>query len=491
MVARRACMAAGILVALAYGAVASAAGGFEDVRERLCSAARDARVPSIAVAIFQDGRILFEGGCGWADREKQITATAHTRYAIASVSKPLTATGLMTLVQAGRIDLDRPVNDYLGGALLRARIGDVRQATVRRIADHTSGLPLHWQFFYADQPFAVPPFEETLQRYGNLVSIPGERFSYSNLNYGILGSVVERVAGEPFWKFMRAQVFLPLGMTNTSVGIEHAPPGETAILYGKDGRPLPRHRSNHPGASDVYSSVHDLALFGLFHLGAHRRGQVPILDDSHLEEMHRQTAQNGDRGFGYGIGFEVSTFRGHRMVHHSGGMDGASSNLLLFPQQGLGIVALANARPAPLDTVTNAILAELLTGWKEAADEPAAPTPAFSPSAELLGKWRGTLSTYARDLPMSLEFVAGGAVRARLGDQSWVAVEGMTFNDGLFKAELTARIGTPDVERDRYRLLLSLQLRGTALTGGATALDEGPRARSALTHWVELGKEGG
>ncbi len=147
----------------------------------------DRSVPSITVAVAQNGRIVWEEGFGWADRERRIRANEHTVYSLASISKSFTATGLMTLVQAGKIDLDAPLNEYLGTSKVRARVGDITAATVRRVANHTSGLPLHYQFFYADEPFEPPSMDETIARYGNLVTPPGEEFQYSNLGYGLLG----------------------------------------------------------------------------------------------------------------------------------------------------------------------------------------------------------------------------------------------------------------------------------------------------------------
>jgi CubicO group peptidase (beta-lactamase class C family) len=161
--------------------------------------------PSLAVAVARDGRILWEGGFGWADRERRIGATEHTPYSLASISKPITATGLMILVEARKVDLDRPVNDYLGSARLRARVGDAAQATIRRVANHTSGLPLHYQFFYADEPYRPPSMDETILRYGNLVTMPGERYEYSNLGFGILDYVIARTAGRPYDDFMRTE----------------------------------------------------------------------------------------------------------------------------------------------------------------------------------------------------------------------------------------------------------------------------------------------
>src|SRR3979490_392869 len=114
---------------------------FDGVRQSIRRQLVETQAPSIAVAVAKDGRIIWEQGFGWADREKRITADEHTMYSVASISKPITATGLMTLVQAEKINLDRPVNEYLGNARLRGHAGDAAQATVRRVANHSSGLP--------------------------------------------------------------------------------------------------------------------------------------------------------------------------------------------------------------------------------------------------------------------------------------------------------------------------------------------------------------
>ena len=192
---------------------------FDPVRERIAKGLVDTNLPSIAVAVARDGQIIWEQGFGWADRENRVPASEHTLYSIASVSKPITATGLMVFKERKKIDLDKPINDYLGDAKLQARVGDAAAATVRRVANHTSGLPLHYQFFYADEAYKPPTREETIHRYGNLVTAPGERFQYSNLGYGVLDYVVERSAGKKFADAMREEVFLPLGMTHTSIDV--------------------------------------------------------------------------------------------------------------------------------------------------------------------------------------------------------------------------------------------------------------------------------
>ena len=94
---------------------------FDGIRAFIRKQLVETQMPSIAVAVARDGKILWEEGFGWADREKRIAATEHTMYSLASISKPITATGLMVLAGAGKIELDRPINEYLGNAKLRAR----------------------------------------------------------------------------------------------------------------------------------------------------------------------------------------------------------------------------------------------------------------------------------------------------------------------------------------------------------------------------------
>lgn len=471
-------------------AVSAQADRFDLIRERIRSDLVEQSIPSVAVAVVQDGKIVWEQGFGWADRERRIPANEHTVYSLASVSKPMTGTGLMTLVQAGKIDLERPINDYLGAAKLRARVGDVAMATVRRVADHSSGLPVHWQFFYADEPYRQPSIDATILHYGNLVTAPGERFNYTNLGYGILDHVISRVSARAFADFMRQEVFLPLGMTRSCVELAPALRPYAAIRYGADGLPLPDYAANHPGASAVWSSVHDVARFALFHLKGHLADQQAILTDVSLDEMHRRTVDRG-AGFGYGLGFEVSRVHGYRMVHHSGGMDGVATNLMLFPEQRLGIVVLQNSRSHTDPSIAELIAHEMLPDWPLVswADRPAA-TKSYQTPQLLRGTWQGVLATYLADVPLQLSFTADDSVQVRLGGQPATLVGEPHFQDESFSGDFQGRIGTPDTDQYEYRISLALKLRGNVLNGAATAIQQHPvRGRTALSHWVELHRQ--
>ena len=139
-------------IALIWASSVSSYQSFDSARTSDFRRITDGQVPSIAVAVARKGSVLWEEGFGWADQERKIPATSDTIYSIASISKPFTATGLMTLVQKGQIDLDAPVNKYLRGeSEIKALVGDAKDATVKRVANHTSGLPLHGNFFYEDE----------------------------------------------------------------------------------------------------------------------------------------------------------------------------------------------------------------------------------------------------------------------------------------------------------------------------------------------------
>jgi CubicO group peptidase (beta-lactamase class C family) len=223
---------------------------FDPVRRFIGEQLLARSLPSLAVAVVRNGAIVWEEGFGWADREARRPSDAHTMYSVASVSKPMTATGLMTLVQGGKLDLDRPANDYLGAGQLTGRADDARAATVRTVANHTAGLPLHYQFFYDDEPHRPPPMDETIRRYGHIVMPPGRRWEYSNLGYGVLDHIIARVSDLSFAEFMRREVFLPLGMTHTSMGIGPGLAPYASVRYATDQAPLPFYVTDHPGASE-------------------------------------------------------------------------------------------------------------------------------------------------------------------------------------------------------------------------------------------------
>jgi len=468
---------------------------FESTRDSIRARLVELTVPSVAVGVARDGEILMEEAFGWADREKRIEAGEHTMYSLASISKPITATGLMLLVERGEVDLDRPVNDYLGDAKVKAWVGDTADATVRRVANHTSGLAVHYHFFHEDEEARPPSRDETILRYGHLVRAPGEHYDYANLGYGILDYVISRVSGRSYSDFMREEVFLPLGLTHTSVHVGPGLEGQAAVRYGNDGLPISFYDFDHPGASAVFSSARDLVRFGMFHLKAHRPDQKAILSDEAIDEMQSPTAEINS-GMGYGVGWRVAEHDlGYRTVSHAGGMGGVTTLLTLVPSERIAVAVLANGHCPLPRLVTQKVLAELLPPYaarQKEAEAQAAPTAgdsdsAFVPPAEFVGEWVGNVHRYERNVPLTFWFKESGDIHAQLGDQLKTLLNDVTLSQGYLTGKMMGDIGTVDARRRPHSLLVKLKLRGEVLNGNLTALSlPGKRLANALSHWVDL-----
>jgi CubicO group peptidase (beta-lactamase class C family) len=485
-----------LTLALVFLAVVSRAPAaddrFEPVRERIAKALVDHGIPSIAVAVAHKGEIVFEQGFGWADRENRIAADQHTLYSLASISKPITATGLMVLVERKKLELDKPANDYLGVAKLVARRGDAHDATLRRVANHTAGLPLHYQFFYADETYHPPTRDETIRRFGNLVTAPGEHYQYSNLGYGILDYVIERASNKPYADFMREEVFLPLGLAHMSVDVGPGLEPHQAIRYMPDGRRIPFYQFDHAGASAVYSSAHDLARFAMFHMKEHLSDQKAILSDAAIDEMQKATIETGPSG-GYGVGWGSGiNGHGYKFVQHSGGMPGVSTICTLYPGERLAIVVLCNARN-PVGNYLGEMLLKIMLpekGPEKRPDSPRTNDAATPLSSELAGTWRGKIVTHHSELPLVLEVKDDKDVHVKLDDQLETLLSGARFQDGWLRGTFAGDLGTDDDRGRDYHLHLEAKLRDDTLSGPITAMTL-PDAwgSNAVTHWVELERE--
>ena len=466
-------------------AAASWADQFDAIRASIRRKIADQTAPSIAVAVARGGEIIWEEGFGWADRERRVPSDPHILYSLASISKPITATALMILVERGKVDLDKPINDYLGEAKLRGRAGDASLATVRRVANHTSGLPLHYQFFYEDEPYRAPQRDETIRRYGNLITPPGERYLYSNLGYGVLDHVISRVSGKAYADFVREEVLLPLGMRRSAVGLPDALKQHQAVRYGADGLPIPFYDFDHPGGSAVYASAHDLVRFGMFHLKNRLAGQKRILKDASIEEMQRPTARV-DALAEYGVGWAIdSSSPGWPQISHTGGMGGVSTYLAMLPKQNIAVAVLCNGRSSLPNEVVREILQVLEPARKRQSavvDNRRRPLP--------LGKWKGAVHTENGEIPMVLDIRPDRNVHVRLGSQLETGLSAVSFEAGYFRGGMTGDIGTADANRTKYVLAIELKLRGDVWNGGITARSlPAKRAGNALTYWVELRRE--
>lgn len=477
------------LIAVAMVAQASApsqaADRFDDVRQEIRKALTDTRTPSMAVAVAQDGQIVWQEGFGWADQERHQAATEHTAYPIASLSKPITATAAMKLVEAGKLDLRADPNDLLDGGL-RARAGGP-QLALEHLLNHTSGLPMHYQTFFSDESTAQPTWAQTMARYGSLTTQPGERFQYPNLGFGALSQVIARRTGD-YPAFVEREVFAKLGMRDscvracsktTALAVKYENDGDVSADYSYDAGP----------DATMRSSAHDLIRFALFQLKHPLRDQERVLSDATIDRMQSTSVHTNWPLTDYGLGWQIkqAPWHGYRLLYHVGAQGGGYALLRMVPERGIAVVVLSNSQNAPVPEISDRILRTVLPDWKVRTPSEEAPPSQLAPA--LAGEWRGTVDVTDKKLPLALSFTSSGEATAQVDGHAPVKLQHLRFDNGWLEATLAGEIPTQDSSRRTpYELQLLLKQRGEILNGSVATVAHTSRG-NAISYWAELARK--
>ena len=318
--------------------------------------------PGLSVALVHHGQVVWAAGYGVADRTTGQPVTAATRFQAASLSKPVTAWGMLRLVERGRIGLDEPIVGRLRRWRLPPSPFDADGVTVRRLLSHTAGLSVHgYVGLTSDRPLpsiAASLSGETGDSFPvELLEAPGRRWLYSGGGYSVAQLLVEELTGRPFADYMQAEVLEPLGMTASSFRWSRT--AATARPYDADGRPLPDFSFAEQAAAGLVTSAPDLARFLAAAL-AGPRGEPPgrgVLSPAGVQvALTAAPATDGRWGLGYGLGL---TPGGDLLAYHEGANRGWRAGLALLPDRRAGIALLANgdAGSAPIDAVVQQWLA--------------------------------------------------------------------------------------------------------------------------------------
>jgi CubicO group peptidase (beta-lactamase class C family) len=284
-------------------------------------------VPGLALVVIRDGEVVHRRGFGELDEKRPVI--------IGSLSKAITATAVLQLVDDGKVELDAPMQRYLG----ETRFADPAAAaiTVRQLLNQSSGIPAEAPRG-AGRDATLAEQVEALREV-RLVAVPGERHIYSSPNYQILGRIVELASGEPFGRFVETRIFAPLGMTASGVDAGAAPrlaPGHN-LWWGFAGpSPYRFERGRLPTAS-IITTADDLSRFALSHLGVGPQ----LLTPGSLAVAHRGAAQA--EGFSYAMGWREGTTGGVPSLWHGGALPSYRGAVVLLPQSRSAVVVLTNA----------------------------------------------------------------------------------------------------------------------------------------------------
>lgn len=307
------------------------------------------RIPGLSIGIYCDGKILKARGYGLANVELSVPASEKTIYQTGSVGKQFTATAIMILVEEHKISLADPISKYL------ATPAAWHGVTARHLLTHTSGIADYTD--NADKPNGVINLRRDYtedQLYARLVRLPlkfqpGEKWSYSNTNYVLLGFIIHKITGEFYGDFLQQRIFKPLDMQNTRIISERdIIPNRSAgyeIIKGQLKNQYwvsPSLNTTADGA--LYTNVLDLA-----HWDAALYTEK-IVKKSSLEQMWTPVRLNDGKHATYGFGWEVPAPRnGHRLVEHDGAWQGFTMAICRYLDDRLTIVVMTNLDAANSD----------------------------------------------------------------------------------------------------------------------------------------------
>jgi CubicO group peptidase (beta-lactamase class C family) len=334
-----------LLLSLAFAFPAHA----DRLDDALLAEMKRSQIPGVAIAVVKDGKIIREQGYGYADLEHKVKVTPDTIFQSGSVGKTFTAALVMLLAQEGKLSLDDPIAKHLANTP-KAWEG----ITVRHLLTHTSGLgdpyaKLDLTKNYTDEELIA------LEADVPVLFAPGEKWSYSNMGYHLLGFICNKVGGKFYGDQLRERIFAPLGMGTRVISEADIIPHRARGYERKNGQLVNQSwvapRLNTTADGSLYLTARDLAKWDLALYGDQ------VLPASVRQASWTPAKLNNGNPTGYGYGWQLFERNGHRVVGHGGAWQGFRAQLNRFVDDKLSVVVLANsatARPGKLADIVAA-----------------------------------------------------------------------------------------------------------------------------------------
>jgi len=324
-----------------------------------------ADIAGAVVVVVKDGQVLTEKGYGFADvKSRRLVDPQATLFRPGSVSKLFTWTAVMQQVEAGKIDLDADINQYLD---FKIPAYQGKPITMRHLMTHTAGFAETIKHLFPGNPKALLPLGKLLADWTpNRIFPPGEVPAYSNYGAALAGYIVQRTSGEPFDQYVAHHIFAPLGMNHSSFG----QPLQPNLLAGMSSGYLRASRSAQPyelvgpaPAGSLAATGDDMARFMIAHLNNGQYGDVRILQEATARQMHAPQKQYVPPLNGMALGFYHEDRNGHEVIGHGGDTVAFHSDLHLLPNDGVGIFISMNS-PGK-EGLAQTIRASLMSGFMD------------------------------------------------------------------------------------------------------------------------------
>ncbi len=328
-------------------------------------------IPGYALAVIQNGNIIVHRGYGVMDLQSRKPVTPQTVFGLASLTKTFTALTLLTLVDQGKVGLDDTLDMYVSNLT-----PPYQKLTVRQLASMTAGVPkeVPQEVIWKNQ---LPILENT-----PLMSQPGTAFLYSNFSYRLLGDVIEKASGKPYFELVKERIFTPLQMTSSGTTVEFASSGMLASPYG-DNNGQSQVRSveyKNPAisfsAGMLASTVDDLIKYSQALLS--RKLLSPAAYQTYWYQ--RPALPNGSpSNWAFGWASTDGPKYGTCMVAMNGGTPGVASTIILFPEKNSAVISLCNLRKPAVPAIAKKVASLVFAVAPPATGQP---TPSEEPSGE-------------------------------------------------------------------------------------------------------------
>ena len=363
----------------------------------------DRDITGLSIALVDDQKIVWARGFGYADVQNKVPASAATVYRLGSISKVFTAMATMQLAERHKLDIDQPLKTYLPDFSVETRFPGSGPITPRNIMTHHSGLPGN---FMSGMWVANPqPFTDVVHEIkGEFVAYPPNTiFAYSNLGVTLLGNAIEQVSQEHYADYMNHHLLQPMGMVHSSFTAK--PDASLMSKAYKKGKEAVETPLRDVPAGGLNSSVEDMGRFMETIFADGKSGHDRIVGQETLAEMLRPQNEDIplDLNFRVGLGWILGGLGGidvqnaGPVAHHSGGTENFMSQMVILPQQKLGVIVLANSASgaqvvSEIATQALKLALEAKTGIKQPEKEKVALDP--SPlTLDILKEYAGDYAT--------------------------------------------------------------------------------------------------
>ncbi|MGI9625431.1 MAG: serine hydrolase [Longimicrobiales bacterium] len=338
----------------------------------------DARIPGLALAVVRGGEVVVSKGYGVANLENGAEVTSKTMFQSGSLGKQFTSAGIMALVEDGRVDLEASVRAYLPETP-----ESWQPIKIKHLLTHASGIPDYTSDTFDYRTSYTE--DQLVAMAGDLeLEFPaGERWNYSNTGYVMLGVLMGRVTGAPYWEFLRERIFDPAGMPTIRINTEsdvvpHRGRGYIPVEGGWENAAWVAPELNTTADGSLLMSIDDMTAWN-----AAVRSRTVLTEES-WDLLHGAMILNSGRTYPYGFGWDVREVGGRALHEHGGVWQGFTTHYAHYGEtdQGaddLGVVVLTNARSAATTPIAHEVAALF---DPELAPPPRAVTPIEDPEPE-------------------------------------------------------------------------------------------------------------